>query len=82
MTWSARAWHRAEAERQARIEFGGQERYSEECHQALTGNFTDTLIHDVRYSLRVLRKSPGFTVVAVADAGAGHRRQRGRVCGV
>jgi predicted permease len=56
---------RAEAERRARIEFGGQERYKEECHEALGGNFIETFVHDVRFSLRVLRKSPGFTVVAV-----------------
>ena len=30
--------NRAEAERQARIEFGGQERFKEECHEALGGN--------------------------------------------
>ena len=56
---------RSEAERRARIEFGGYQRFKEECHEAVGGNFIETLIGDVRFSIRVLRKSPGFTIVAI-----------------
>jgi predicted permease len=57
--------NRAEAEHRARIEFGGHGRFKEECYEALGGNFIETVVQDVRYCLRVLLKSPGFTIAAI-----------------
>jgi predicted permease len=56
---------RSEAERRARIEFGGYGRFKEECHEAAGGNFFETLMQDVRFSVRGLRKAPGFVFAAV-----------------
>src|SRR6266436_1632044 len=56
---------RQEAMRRARIEFGGIERAREECREARGVSILESLIQDVRYVLRTLRKNPGFTAVTV-----------------
>ncbi|MGH9450145.1 MAG: permease prefix domain 1-containing protein, partial [Terriglobia bacterium] len=62
---------RAEAERQARIEFGGYQRYKEECREALGTRLLGELSADARHGLRQLRRNPGFTAVAVITLALG-----------
>jgi predicted permease len=54
-----------EAERRARIEFGGVERFKEECREALVVSWLDHVCRDLRFGLRMSMKSPGFTAAAV-----------------
>lgn len=54
-----------EARRRARLELGGLEQVKEECRDVGAARFIETLIQDVRYGLRQLRRSPGFTAVVV-----------------
>ncbi|HET9177081.1 MAG TPA: ABC transporter permease [Terriglobia bacterium] len=62
---------RVEAERQARMEFGGYQRYKEECREALGTRLLGGLVADARYGLRQLRRDRGFTVIAVLILGLG-----------
>jgi len=56
---------RREAERRARVEFGGYQRVKEECREAMGTHLLESIVQDVAFGWRVLRKSRGFTAVAI-----------------
>src|SRR4051794_12245520 len=53
------------ARRAARISTGGAEQLKDDSRDVRAGRSLEVFLQDVRYGLRVLRRNPGFTAMAV-----------------
>jgi putative ABC transport system permease protein len=62
---------REEAKRRANFEFGGVEQVKEECRESRSWYAAAAVLRDLGYGLRLLRRNPAFSAVAVLSIALG-----------
>jgi putative ABC transport system permease protein len=60
-----------EARRRARLALGGPEQVKEQCRDARGTRWLEDLLQDLRYGMRMLLKSPAFTLAAILSLAIG-----------
>lgn len=61
----SRGMNARQARQAALRSLGGVEQVKEECRDTRNVNFIENFLRDVRFGLRMLRRNPGFTVLAI-----------------
>jgi hypothetical protein len=60
-----------EAQRRARGAFGSAEAVRDDCRQARGLRLIDECVQDLRYAVRVMKRTPGFATAAIVSLGLG-----------